>query len=484
MKTRWLLLVALLLAMLLPGASLAQGNVYPLSPSGGDDTAAIQAAFSAAAANPGSTIQFAEGDYYLSDPIVANNLSGTVRGAGKDKTVIRLTPGVEFGVTPNPAWPGLSAAVIFLLTYDKDGAELTWEGMGWDIEGQAETWLHIWFGAWVKGMWPVWLQGVGTAPKVNTTWRDIRMQGREFPTDEFKVNLYSHIFQTMSGTHVIQDCHYDTMDYGPAFFSSSGANVTIGGNRSQDRVTIRNVTHGVLEWFGSGSRFEITNLRVWRENTPRTNAGAAVAVQAYSGEQMHVTGLDADNISGVWAFNRPEETPDPSTFLIEHSDIVMDPTLDYAGIEIHDPTVIKSQFVITNNRIAADNPMWPPIFLRGTRNAVVANNTLVGSGMVGMWLGAFWADDSGMVVKGNNLNGWSTAEGGIAPIWLTSPVGGNTIVGGGRLSTLVLDDTDDPDTPAYDGLNVLTGVNSAGGVVGEAVRAAMRARGEVRGMFR
>jgi hypothetical protein len=122
MKTRWLLLVALLLAMLLPGASLAQGNVYPLSPSGGDDTAAIQAAFSAAAANPGSTIQFAEGDYYLSDPIVANNLSGTVRGAGKDKTVIRLTPGVEFGVTPNPAWPGLSAAVIFLLTYDTSGS--------------------------------------------------------------------------------------------------------------------------------------------------------------------------------------------------------------------------------------------------------------------------------------------------------------------------------------------------------------------------
>ena len=52
MKARWFLTLVLLLAQLLAGCAPAEG-VIPVKPSGGDDTAAIQAAFDQAVATPG-----------------------------------------------------------------------------------------------------------------------------------------------------------------------------------------------------------------------------------------------------------------------------------------------------------------------------------------------------------------------------------------------------------------------------------------------
>jgi hypothetical protein len=50
MRTRWILTLALLLAMLLPSASLAGPMTFNLAPSlDGDDTAEIQAVFTEAA---------------------------------------------------------------------------------------------------------------------------------------------------------------------------------------------------------------------------------------------------------------------------------------------------------------------------------------------------------------------------------------------------------------------------------------------------
>ena len=57
------------------------------------------------------------------------------------------------------------------------------------------------------------------------------------------------------------------------------------------------------------------------------------------------------------------------------------------------------------------------------------------------------------------------------------------MVGSGNLRTTVFDETDNPDTPEYDGANILVGVNSQGAHIGQAIRDAMQRRIEAKKLF-
>lgn len=496
MRTRWILTLAVLLAMLLPGASLAGSMTYNLSPSlDGDDTEEIQAVFTEAALHPGSTIVFAAGDYFLSDTVTAYNLSGSIRGAGSQETVLHTTPEVLFGLTviPEIGPDGSDAvnAIMFRLFYEVDGLSLDWQGVGWDIAGDPEPYNHAWWGVPMTGMYPIWIEGVGEAPVLNTNWRDIRMTGRERPGFVTAVNLYAHFFHNLAGTHVITDSHYDTIDYGPAFFNASGAVISIGGQRQQDQVTARNTWVGVILSQDVNSHVEINRLHVWREDTPRDTAGAAVQIQASNGNQIHISGLETSCHAGVWMGVAAWATM-PSTLLVEHSTIRPDPTIRFAGIELKDFHGGMSNAVIRNNRIVVDKPVYGgPIVLNGTQGVVVTNNTLSGSGPAAIFIGVSDMPASDTLIKGNNVQGWTVNGGldepdwhGAAAIWLGEYSTGNTVVGGGKAADTVYDETDDPATPEYDGANVLTGINGRGGVVGEAVRTGMLQQKETRDLFK
>lgn len=496
MRTRWILTLALLLAMLLPGASLAGSMAYNLSPSlDGDDTAEIQEVFTEAAANPGSTIVFAAGDYYLSDTVTAYNLSGSIRGAGSQETVLHTSPGVLFGLTdiPGVGPEGTDAvmAIMFRLFYQVDGLSLDWQGVGWDIEGDPEPYNHAWWGVPQTGMYPIWVEGVGEAPVLNTNWRDIRMTGRERPGFVTAVNLYAHWIRNVGGNHVFQDCHYDTMDYGPALWQVNGATIRIGDQRPQDRVTIRNTWVGVMLGQDVNSSIEIENVRVWREDTPRDTSGAAVQIQASNGNRIHISGLETGRQAGVW-MGVPGWVTMPSTLLVEHSTIRPDPTINFAGIELKDWHGGMSDAVIRNNRIMVDKPVYGgPIVLNGTQGVVVTNNTLSGSGPAAVFIGVSDMPARDTLVKGNNVQGWTVNGGldepdwhGAAAIWLGEYSTGNTVVGGGRAAETVYDETDNPDTPEYDGANFLSGINSRGGVIGDAVRAGMLQQKEIRDLLK
>jgi hypothetical protein len=481
MRTRWILTLALLLAMLLPSASLAEPTTYYLTASGGDDTAAIQAAFSAAAANPGSTIEFAAGDYYLSDTIIVNNLSGTVRGAGKDATVINsiseIVPGATFGTV---AVPGVTNAdgtqgimgVMFLLNYYRGqylaGAPLHWEGIGLDMYGQTALWQHAWSGVTFYGLWPIWTQGVGHFAQVNSEWHDIRMTGRVDATLTLHVNLYSHMFYQMSGSHRFTDCHYESMDYGPFFFTSA-ATATVGGPRPQDQCTMHNVEVGVNLFLASNTRLEVQNVRVWRDPDTIKLGVAALNVFMPNGNEVHLSGSEVENIGGVLV-NSPVGTASaPSTYLLEHNRIAMDPALAYAGIEVYDPGEFKSQFVIANNLIEGLGEAAIGVLTSGVQGAAINNNRFTGTGAAAMAIGASGGDDSGIVVKGNNLQQWQGPVG----IWLGAGTSGNTVVGGGK--DLVLDEGTG---------NIVTGAGGTAGLIGEAVREAMMLRTDVRDLWK
>ena len=85
---------------------LASAQTFVVHPSGGDDTAHIQAAFNAAVkAGPGSVVQLSAGTFHT-NAIWVKGFNGTVRGAGEGATVIdtprALDPSVP-GVNSDPA---------------------------------------------------------------------------------------------------------------------------------------------------------------------------------------------------------------------------------------------------------------------------------------------------------------------------------------------------------------------------------------------
>lgn len=490
MKTRWILTLALVLAMLLPGASLAEPMTYNLSPSlDGDDTEEIQAVFTEAAANPGSTIVFAAGDYYLSGAVVVTDLSGAIRGAGSQATVLHRNLAVPFELVDVPGagngGTDATTASMFLLLYSQDGLQLSWEGMGWDVDGKVDDYPHAWYGQPCAGLYPLWIEGLYEAKDLDTTWRDIRMTGEEMPGYGTEVNLYAHMLRNMAGTHVITDSHYDTIDYGPAFFMANGATVRIGGKRPQDQVTARNTWVGVMLGQAWYSHIEIDNLRVWREDTPRLTAGPAVLLQASNANELRVTGLESNNQGGV-GVTIPWWTTEPSRVLVEHSTIVTDPIGWWAGIEIWDNVPGLSEFVIRNNHITAVDPDWArPIIIGGSHGAVIANNVLTGRGDYAIMLGDpglnEWYTDTDALLQANNVQRWELVD-SVAPIWLGPYTSSNTVVGGDK--DLVVDETDDPLTEGYDGANILNGVNATHGILGGTVSEAMQKVREMKDLFK
>ena len=57
------------------------------------------------------------------------------------------------------------------------------------------------------------------------------------------------------------------------------------------------------------------------------------------------------------------------------------------------------------------------------------------------------------------------------------------MVGSGHLRTSVLDEANKPETPAYDGTNILVGVNNGGANVSQAIRDAMQVRIAAKKLF-
>jgi hypothetical protein len=99
------------------GARVARnGHVLLVSPSGGEDTAALQCAIdSAGALGPGAVVQLGDGTFRTGQ-IVARAFHGTLRGSGSDRTVITnpdrqlfVTPDNWFSLDPSASnpWPAL-----------------------------------------------------------------------------------------------------------------------------------------------------------------------------------------------------------------------------------------------------------------------------------------------------------------------------------------------------------------------------------------
>lgn len=464
MKSRWVLILALLLAMLLPGAALAEGQVFHVAPSGVDDTAALEAALAdAQAAGPDSVVELETGDYLISHAIVTRNWSGTIRGQGKYATLLHTNadpfPGIPL---PEAGYGPYSTAGMLMFMYD-NGAEarIQVEGLGLRPTGFSPYTEPVGDATIVPIVVSTGLQH--TSAHVDAIWRDLSIQG--------DVTGAGMVVMWNSGDMRLSDVVIENiLGFGFIGVLWEGGSLTVGGQRPADRVSFKDIGAGGIFGFGNtGTAFEITNVVA-------ENVGVVYQQHALSGGRVHMSGVETTNGCGAailsnWSYDWMDvATEVPSSYLFEHNTIRVPEGAGWAGFTVLEQAEVKSQFVISQNRIeSAITDFRGPILLNGTRGALVTNNVLRGTGLAGISLGLFGGDDSGAVLKGNALQGFEGEVG----VLLASATHDNTVVGGGK--DIVLDEGTG---------NVVSGTRGASGEIGAAVREAMRALRDVRELWK
>ena len=142
---RLLFLIALAAGLLglLAAPALASAKTIVVSPSGGNDSAAIQAAF--AAAGPGGTVQLTAGTFTVNSAIFVQDFSGSFKGAGEKLTTIDMTGTGTVGLTSDKQG-NLVEPFPFLIGFG--GGKVSVSGMSVDIlsASPAASWNDYWTG--------------------------------------------------------------------------------------------------------------------------------------------------------------------------------------------------------------------------------------------------------------------------------------------------------------------------------------------------
>jgi hypothetical protein len=122
----------LVLIIALTNGAQASKNKIDLSPSGGDDTAAFQAALDAASFGPTKTIRLAPGTYNISRPLVGLNSDVVIAGSGTGTTTILAdgssNPDGLFELGPGPALAAFPNA--FLFYFRESDVDVTGQPLG------------------------------------------------------------------------------------------------------------------------------------------------------------------------------------------------------------------------------------------------------------------------------------------------------------------------------------------------------------------
>ena len=420
-----LLACALGLVCLLATPALASAKTFYVTPSGGNDTANIQAAFNAAVkAGPGGTVQLSAGHFYTNN-IVVNGFKGTFKGAGEGKTVIDTLRGVD----PNAA--GLAAVIPanpcpFLLEFK--GGDLKASGMSFDVTAASPA--APWYSDNETDVASVfYVTGNADSSFDHVSFRahagdadgynvdvDIFIEGVE----QYDANDVTTFIGPTSGTDTVSDCSFQ----GRIGIKLEG--LTAG------RMTISDNTFN--EYYTSLFSIEDSNSQI-----------------DISHNQMHCSA--GDNLILTQGWIELTSLPAPRYLITDNSMVA---TGEAGGVWLEDDSNFYNNApdrlgaTITGNTIHLDNGGWDGgidgFYAQGIS---VLRNRIYGTGLAAVDVGAaesLWgmasAPASGWQIIGNDVSGL-TATGdqyGVqtAPIWL-GPDADHCLVVGGKTPTTVLD---------------------------------------------
>lgn len=471
MKTRMQLVMLVLVCLLLPTAC-AQGTTYKVAPGGASDTAAIQKAIDEAiAGGPGGVVSVGAGEFTLSAPVNARNFCGTLRGAGRDRTLIRVAPGTVLATWQDPDLGPVDA--LFALTYDGSApCDLRVEGLTLEIGGESET--HAEADGDGTALRAFYVRGLGQPRAVNTSWTDLAIRG-DVALPAESSNLASAIaLRGLAGGHAVSDAFFEAMGNGIELDDLPRSRLTVGGKSDKELVTFKDLDTGITADRGLRD-VDITISHVAATNLVSTLFSAtllnACSVSMTSVETEGASALKAWACEKPIAVNKGECASESSEITVEDSTIRQRGDCERGGVEVVDNGLLK--LVVENNllhREGVREPLAASMYVNGTRGAIISNNRFTGRGYAALMVGENGGADTGMALENNDFADFEVTALdhipwmiGAAPLLLGSQTSGITVTGSGDWNTYLYDETDNRLTAVYDGKNTLVGFSERGG---------------------
>jgi hypothetical protein len=427
-----------LVALLALCATPTWAVVVPCPNSEVDSAADIEAALNAA--GEGETVSLEAGTYYLARPVWVNTaFKGSLRGAGKEQTLITTLPGAQVPGIYISGWGAVYSTLFYFEIPRGETGRIAVSDFSIIVtdpepagqQDDDDTW---WYGA-------LYSLFVVNAEQADTMFERLLLMGSAGNFAGWNIAHAFHIFgyipDYMAGNQSLNDCDFENMALGYNPFLIRNGNVTVTNNRF-------------------------------------TNVGLAAYFDDYSNCVVDVSRNEISDVKwiGVTA-SQGEMTyqAEPSSFLVTHNTIHGVETAD--GIVFMDFNSEKRlNGVASHNRVTLDSDGFGGIFGDSARDVIIANNVIRGTGFSGIY--CFGC--SGWSIHGNNVENfaakpsWAFPDLPVAPIALYWSDDCQVVGGSGKTNTLDYGGTD----------NVFVGVNNMGYAgLGQDISKAMRRKRDI-----
>lgn len=427
-------------------------TIITVHPNGNDDTDNLYATFNRAiAAGTGSIVQLTAGNFLISRPIVIADFSGTFRGAGKDLTRITNLDNVPFPLATNLPSNDLFRTSTLFCFYQtsKDLRTLEISDISFEVKGKT---AGLEYSGWKGDNFVQIIEVLGQVNNleeleppsmVNCSFKNVGFFAEmsnnfEQNNANFAIWLFDEFYyhdnywyqKFLSGTYSIQKCTFKNFIWAINMGAMVDSKVIIGGDKK------------------SGNEFEDVIGCI-------TNDFSNSVVDFSYNKMKNIYGKGFYNMQGWEKPLLPEQIIKSSEFFIKNNDFHCIKNGD--GIYLEDLVYLRtgrvtSKVTISDNFINLDNTLHRGISGFYLKDVLVKNNTIVGNGLAGIYVGACPNGDcayslepslytdlnlcSGWEIVGNNVKDVNAT---IAPIYLGPGSSNCLVVGDGNL-TNVLDE--------------------------------------------
>lgn len=418
--------------------SLTDGAVFIVEPDGSDDTPTIlQAIMDAKAAGPGSVVQLLEGEYHLG-LLEVYDFYGSLRGAGKNKTIITAIGGIDV----DEIWARhLMVDLVKFVGGDVNLSHFTMQTPPGALSIGGPGMGHI-YSLLNFSSFNAFYEPGNENRSINVVIDNVSFKGQLLDGGPGYVFGYNCMLAVRTGMDFynpydwqgdkvprqkinfkITNCEFETFVYG------------IGLNIKNGKVIIGEKNNGNI----------FRNLDqcggVWEFRDSEINIEGNTFNTIPSGY-----GLDLDDWQWYPSLLKDEPPTKATLFNVQNNVF----NIDYHnyGLWLRNvrrtkyPGDIPVAFLLRNNQFNMTDASYAIISLQ-TQGTVIRNNKFSGNGNVGIYLSSLNVDG---LALGNNI---STAEFSRCAVYLGKTTKNWTIVGGNTKGNVINEGVD----------NIITGIN-------------------------